>query len=374
MQIKQQVLAQHIQKKIVPLYVLTGQDTYLLEEALITIRSAIKKVNDCDEKMLSIQSSEDWNILMQEANCYSLFSDAVLLNVLFDKKTFDASGKKILTEYLTSVNQRSFIIIKAPNVPAKQLQWLSSHEQVMVVVAYPMNADAMKNWIATQLRKNLISFDQQVPDLIHQYTQGNMLACAQVIEKIALSNTPSPTTSSHNLSTGSSNTNNTDQLMDLRDNEAGRLACKIGVTQALEHLSDQCEHSLFELIDACLLGHADKAIQILRHAANNKTESTLILWMLTQEVRVLLQLSYLVSQTIDVKTASSQLKVWPQRISLYQISMKRFNHIVLQKLLLYCQSIDERIKSSFNTQVWPSLESLALSLCLGQLIGDTCAV
>ena len=33
MQIKQQMLAQQIQKKIAPLYVLIGQDHYLIEES-----------------------------------------------------------------------------------------------------------------------------------------------------------------------------------------------------------------------------------------------------------------------------------------------------------------------------------------------------
>lgn len=341
MQIKHQALAQQLQRKIAPLYVLIGQDNYLLEEALSTIKATVKKDSDCDEKILSIQSIEDWNTLAEEANSYSLFSDLVLLNVFFDKKTLDATGKKVLTHYLASVNSRCVIIIRAPNVPAKQLQWLTNHEHVVVVVAYPMNAEAMKNWIAGQLKKNAIVFDHQVPDLIHQYTQGNMLACAQVIEKIALSNAPNS---------------------------------QISIKEVQEHLSDQCEHSLFELIDACLLGHSDKAIQILRQAANNKTESILVLWMLTQEVRILSQLLYFNQQKIDVRSASSQLKIWPQRVTYYQMSIKRFNSIVLQQLLHYCQSIDERIKSSLNTQVWNSLENLALSLCLGQLIGDACAV
>ena len=75
-------------------------------------------------------------------------------------------------------------------------------------------------------------------DLIYQYTQGNMLACAQVIDKIALSHPPNS---------------------------------QINIEQVQEQLSNQCEHSPFELIDACLLGQADKSIQILRQAANNKT-------------------------------------------------------------------------------------------------------
>ncbi|MCL9684627.1 DNA polymerase III subunit delta [Legionella maioricensis] len=332
MQIKQQMLAQQIQKKIAPLYVLIGQEHYLLEESLDTIKSAIKKSYDYDEKVISVQSTEDWTTVLEEANSYSLFSDTVLLNIFYDKKSIDATGKKILTEYLKVINSRCFIIIRAPNIPAKQLQWLYNSEHVVLVVAYPLNTELMKQWIANQFKKNALTVEQQIPDLIYQYTQGNMLACAQVIEKIALSN--------------ASNRQINSQL-------------------ALEHLSDQCAHSLFELVEACLMGQADKAIHILRQAANNKTEVTLVLWILTQEIRVLLQLSFAIQQNTDFKAACNQLKIWPQRINLYQSSIKRLTNALLEQLLYFCKSIDEQIKSNLNTQVWNALERLTLSLCIG---------
>lgn len=58
-------------------------------------------------------------------------------------------------EYLNSINPRCFIIIRAPNLSLKQLQWLSSQEHAVLTVAYPLNADAMKNWIITQFKKTL---------------------------------------------------------------------------------------------------------------------------------------------------------------------------------------------------------------------------
>ncbi|KTC79331.1 DNA polymerase III subunit delta [Legionella cherrii] len=339
MQIRQQLLAQQVQKKIAPLYIIIGQDNYLLEDSLITIKSAIKRNYNYDEKIISIQSVDDWSIVKEEANSYSLFSETVLLNIFYDKKSIDTTGKKILSEYLNSVNSRCFIVIRAPNVPAKQLQWLSSHEQAILTLAYPLNSEAIKSWIAVQLKKNSMSYDPQVPELIHQYTQGNMLACSQVIEKIALSCAPNS---------------------------------KVDAQQALEHLSNQCDHDLFELVEACLLGQSDKAIQILRHAANNKTEATLVLWIISQEIRLIMQLSYLMEQQIDAQSACSQLKIWPQRVNLYKACCNRLNKTMLQQLHRYCYSIDERIKSNLNTLVWSSLENAALSLCLGNLIGDVC--
>lgn len=341
MQIKQPMLAQQVQKRIAPLYVLTGQDNYLLEHSLSIVKAAIKKAYDCDEKLISVQSPDDWNLVREEANSYSLFSDVVLLVIYYDKKSLDSTGKKILTEYLNAINSRCFIIIQAPNIPAKQLQWLSSHEQVIVSIAYSLNAAAMKNWIMGELKSNSLLVEPQVPEIIYQYTQGNMLACAQAIEKISLCCPPDK---------------------------------KIGVQQAQEHLSNQSEHNLFELIEACLTGQSDQAIQIVRHAANNKTEATLVLWMLNQEIRTLLQLTYLQQQNIDFKMACAQLKIWPQRINLYQSYYHRANKSDFQKMHHYGLTIDERIKSNLNTQVWNSLEILALSFCLGKLIGEPCTI
>lgn len=341
MQIKQHLLTQHLQKKINPIYVLIGKESFLIEEQLTAIKSTLKKHHDYDEKKISIQSAADWNLVLEEANSYSLFSETVLLNLFYDKKSIDATGKKVLTEYLKTINPRCFIILRAPEVPAKQLSWLYQNEQVVLTAAYPLTAQAMNQWIINQLKKNGLDFEPQVPKVIYQYTQGNMLACAQVLEKIALNHPPNSI---------------------------------IKAQDALIHLSDQCDYSLFELIDACLSGQGDKAIHILRQAADNKTEATLVLWMLAQEVRILLQLSYSIQNNRDFNSACSQLKIWPQRVSLYHLASKRFKASVLEQIHKNCTWTDELIKSNQNTQVWNTLERLALSLSLGSWVGSSCRV
>lgn len=190
----------------------------------------LKKSSECDEKILSIQSPEEWHVVLEETNNYSLFYQTVILTISLIKND-RYNGKKILSEYLKSANSHSYIIIRAPNLTAKQLQWLTHDEQALIIIAQPLSSEAMKRWINEQLKLNTISFDPYVPELIYQYTKGNMLATAQVIEKITLSNTP------------------------------GTL---ITPYLALEHLSDQCDFSLFELIDSCLLGHSDRAIHIFK--------------------------------------------------------------------------------------------------------------
>lgn len=335
MLIKHQALAQHMQKKAYSLYLVIGQDTYLIEEALQQIRQALKKSSDCDEKKLNIQSTEDWKQVMDEANNYSLFADTVLLLIDYDKKTLDAAGKKLLTEYLDQAHARCIIVLRAPNLPARHVSWLTDKDSVLAVAVYGLTEEAMLQWINSQLKAHSLTVPPGAAAMIQQYTQGNMLATAQLIEKLSLLYDPGTV---------------------------------LEMEQVSDHVTQQSDHSLYELMDACLAGRADKAIQILRLAASDKTESTLVLWMFTQEIRLLSQLMNHLQQNLPFKTACTQLKIWPQRQALYQSCIKRLQPEFTKQLLHFCQVIDERIKSNLSNQTWNSLECLALALSLGKLV------
>lgn len=329
MNIKSQAMAQNLRQKLFALYILTGQDHYLLNEAALTIKKAWRSRGECDEQILQLNTPADWDLLRAEANSYSLFNEFVLLDVRCDKKSIEAAGKKMLQLYLQNINSRCLIILRAPNVPAKQLQLLANNTHTVLVQAYPLAPAELQRWITTQLQSHAIPHEPQVPSLIHQYTQGNMLACAQVIEKIAL-------------------ISNENELLT--------------TAMTLEQLSDQCDYQLYELADACLSARADKAIHLLRQACQNKTEPTLILWLLSQEIRLLIQIDHL-RQSMPVSTACNQLKIWPQRVSSYEKTLSRLPQAKLQGLLQMCHQLDMQIKSSQNRAIWHGLESMALALC-----------
>ncbi len=83
-------------------------------------------------------------------------------------------------------------------------------------------------------------------------------------------------------------------------------------------------------------------------------------------IRLLLQLSFLLQQNKEFSTACSQLKIWPQKTGLYQMSLKRIDDPLLRHIVHYCQAIDEGIKTNSTLSVWNALEQVALSLCLGK--------
>lgn len=332
MLIKYQALMPHLKKNMQALYVLVGSDHYLLNDAAFNIKKAWRQRGETDEKILHINATADWRTLQEEANSYSLFAEQVLLDARFDKKTIDAAGKTLLNQYLQNINPRCLIILHASAVPAKQLQWLYNNANVTLVQATPLTGSGLQSWISTQLQRHSIAYEPQIPALIYQYTQNNLLACAQVIEKLAL-------------------INDKESVLTLEDAKA--------------QLIDQCEYQLYELADACLTANAEKALHLLRQANNNRTEPTLILWLLTQEIRHLIQLSHALKQQVAFSVACAQQKIWPQRASLYETTLARLPLTKLYELLHNSKQLDEQIKTNQSQHVWNGCEQLALALCLG---------
>ncbi|MDI9818856.1 MULTISPECIES: DNA polymerase III subunit delta [unclassified Legionella] len=337
MLIKQQALASYLAHKPLPnLYILIGQEPYFLAESADNIRQAWQRQEgETEETTININNATDWNLVAEKANSYSLFANRCLVDIRYDKKTIDATAKAFLNQYLKNINPSCLLLIRAPNLPLKQLQGLTNNNSIHVVQIFNLNALAIQSWIKEKLLAKGIAFEPEIPTLIHLYTQGNMLACAQAIEKIELINE--------------------DTLL----------------TAAIvkEQLVDQCHYQLFELSDACLSQNANKAIHYLRHARTEDTEPTLILWLLAQDIRLLIQLIELTSQSIPLSTACSQLKIWSQRSKLYQSSLKHLHKELLLQLLQFCKKTDEYIKSNQSNRVWYALEQIALSLCLGKKVG-----
>lgn len=333
MQIKQQMLAAYLQKQLTPVYILLGQESFLIDKSKDLIRNAINTSFQCEITHLSIENTNDWMKVIEEANSYSLFNEHKILIISSDKKNIDATGKKILQNYLLSINTHCFLIFVMPQVTLKNLSWIANHDSVLISVAYPLDSNNLKRWISQELLQRNLKSNPEIVDLIYQYTQGNMHACAQTIEKLYL------------CYPDSSN---------------------INIEEIKSHLFDQCEYNLYELAETCLKGDAAKAIKILRYCLLSKTEPTFILWILTQEIRNLLQLHSLIKTNIPFSKACTTLKIWPQKIPLYQIAINRCNSEYLLKLHQSSYKIDEQIKTGSNKNVWIALEDLVLNFANGK--------
>lgn len=325
-------------KALPAVYCLLAEDPFQLDTIARAIISSWRARHAADEtelKKMSLLNTADWSDLQQEANHYSLFAQFTLIDAHYDKKSLDASAKKTLEAYLQNSNPDCLMLLRMPNIPLKQIQAFANQANIQIIYAKPPAPAAIKKWIMQKIQASGIRAEAGIADLILYYTEGNLLACVQVFEKLPLM----------------VETNNV-----------------LSVEQLKGHLSNQCQFVLFDLAETCLRGDSDKALRLLRQNQADKNEISLVLWIITQEIRVLLQLQQLLQQSVSWQNACTQAKVWSTKAALYQQAIKKYDMQLLQHWLLHCAELDKRIKSSQSKRVWQAIETLALSLCTGKQV------
>lgn len=320
--IKPAALSAQLKNHFAAIYLLTGPELLLSDQAAIEIKTAWSKLNPADTTKIELNNAAGWSELFQSAKNYSIFSDLSLIDARYDKKTLDSNSVSLITSYLNQSNARSMIIVRAPNLTTKSLPALSVHANIIHIHFSPLTPNALTQWIQQAFKQHGLNYQPDVPALIHRYSQHNLHACAQIIEKLAMT---------HNLET--------------------RVTC----VDIMPHIIDQSEFSMYELADVCLLGDLTKALHIMQRLREDRSQPTLILWLLTQEVRQLLALKNKLSHT-PMHLACQQQKIWSQRVGLYEQSLNRLTQKNIHYLLQAAQKIDEQIKSNTNQHIWHALE------------------
>ena len=311
-----------------PFIALTGNDFYLLNEAARQTQDAFCAATDVERQIMHLEHPSDWDQVIQEANSYSLFSTGSYLDVRLDLKSLDANTKKIIQAYVSNPNSRTLIVLRAPHLTTTSLQWLNQNPQILHVQAQALSPVALQAWIKQQLHQHQMNFDPQIPARIQEATQNNMLACAQFLEKIYLSH-PTPTT--------------------------------LGMHDIRPYMDEQSQYSLYEWIDRCLNGDVTLALERLRQAQTHRAEPTLLLWLMAQEIRQLINLDHhMHHQAYSLHRACQAANIFTYRIPLYELALKRLSCDRLVNLLKQTQQLDERIKTYKTHQTWSLLEKLVV--------------
>src|SRR3990167_2891384 len=106
-----------------------------------------------EHKRLYVHNDTDWLPIFAELNSYSILAEACFLEITYNKTL----------KFLTNLTYVGWLAIKVP--------------QPRIV----------EQWIVARLEKNHLQYPVEIPALIYRYTQGNLLACAQLIAKMSLS-------------------------------------------------------------------------------------------------------------------------------------------------------------------------------------------
>lgn len=329
--VRPEQLAGTLSKGLSPIYLVSGDEQLLVQEACDTIRQAARKAEFSERELFHTDPGFDWGQILSAANSLSLFAERKLIELRITNGKPGDKGSKALVEYTQNPGEDNLLLIITPKLDGAQqrAKWFKAIEKAGVFVQiWPITPQQLPRWIGQRLQQAGLKADSQATDILASRVEGNLLAAAQEIEKL-------------------------------------KLLCSDGFVSAdlmASAVADSARYDVFGLVDKALHGDARGAVKTLNGLKGEGTDATVVLWALAREIRTLAQMAHSTSQGQNFDWAAKQAGVWDKRKPLMQSTLRRFRLPQLQQLLRKANAIDKAIKGMRRADPWDELMDLTLNL------------
>jgi DNA polymerase-3 subunit delta len=317
MPVRVQDLARDLERGLKSAYLISGDETLLVQEACDAIIAAARGHGFEERELIQADADFDWNELTAHANTMSLFTQRRLLDVRVAPKSLDKEAGEVLLALLDNPSPDTLLLLRTERLEAakRNSAWFKRIEAVgTAVLVWPVAPKEMPGWLAQRAKRAGLELDRDALGYLANSVEGNLLAAAQEIEKLALAGLPQPVT----------------------------LAA---LTSAI---TDAAHYDAFDLVDAAL----DAEPQRVRH----------IVWVLRAEgVQVLAVLGSLTSQLRRLINDDSRGLPQPKERAM-RAARKRLATHDLEGMLALAACVDQQVKGMALGDPWSTLECIALRM------------
>ncbi len=329
MKLKLEQLSNHLQQPLRPVYLLSGDEPLLIQEAGDQLRGVARDCGFSEREVFHADASFSWEALLQSSQSLSLFSDKQLIELHIPNGKPGTKGSDMLTQVLAAPSPDNLILIYCPKLdPAAQRSaWFNAIDKAGVIIQFwPIEAQRLPNWIQQRCHHAGLRIDTEAAQLLTDRVEGNLLAAAQEIEKLKLTH-------------------------------AGN---SITAEQIIGGVSDNARYELFALIDAALEAKPTRSLKILQGLRAEGTDAIVALGGLTWEIRKLLDLSQ--HQGGITEMQYKKHRIWGSRKNVVNQALRRLKPAQLSQMLQQCAAIDQTIKGMHRDDPWQLLSVLVLEL------------
>lgn len=330
-QIRPEQLAAQLNNNLAPIYLLSSDEPFLLQEAADTVRDAARAQGFVERQLLQADHQFDWHTLLLETQNPSLFAEKKLLELRLPNAKPGDKGSKALQEYVNNTPADIILLLVFGKLDASAMRskWLKTLDsKACICRLWPIDARQLPGWINRRMQQRNLSAGRDAVLLLAEKVAGNLLAAAQEVDKLALS--------------------------------AG--GQHLDVDSIRQAIGDSARYNVFNLLDACLQGNAADAQRMLAGLRGEGTDTLALLWVFAKEIRLLLALHYAMQEGMSAQQAMQNMKVWKNRIPLINRALQHTTPRQLEELLVVAGAIDQASKGMRKANAWDELSSLCASL------------
>ncbi len=320
-----------LKKGLDPLYVIHGAEVLLALEAADRIREAARRAGHSEREVLFAEPGFDWGRLGAAGANLSLFASKRIMELRIPTGKPGAEGGRAIEAWCAKLPEDTITLVMLPELEWQQLKtsWFTRLEAAGTVVeAKPISRDELPDWLAERLSRQGQRAAVETLEWLAERVEGNLLAARQEVEKLALLLPP------------------------------GEIALQ-AIRDAVTDVSRFERDTLVEAI------HAGDVSRIARALASLRAEDEplpLLLWTLTEELRVLITLA---------AGQRPRRHLPPDRAAAAARTAGKHTPATFDRELLRAHRIDRMIKGVEIGDPWDNMIELALGIA-GRPALETC--
>ena len=329
--IKPEQLSSTLQKNLLPVYFISGDEPLQLGEIADAIRVKAKSSGFYNREIFSTEvSGFNWHQITQSAANLSLFEDKKLLDVRILKSNPGQEGAEVITSYCQHPVENTLLLISAGKITKETLKtrWLKAIDKVGIIIqVWPLETKELLAWLQQRLQRRGLITDTEGLRILASKVEGNLLAATQEIEKLYI-------------------------LYG---------AAQISSQQIIDAVADNSRYDVYKLVDASFSADINRIIKILDGLIADGIAAPIVIWAITKETRVLVKIKTGLAQGqhLDVLFRNNQINSKRKHAVNNVLNRLKLHH--LNTILLMSAKADRQSKGLQSGNVWETLLTICLS-------------
>jgi DNA polymerase-3 subunit delta len=332
--VKADALQVHLKKldaggTLLPLYVFSGDEPLLMMEAMDQLRAIAKKQSYTEREVLLQERGFDWSALLSAGQTMSLFGDKRWLELRIPTGKPGRDGADALKQFAAQVESQTSgpegpdtvvcIILPRLDGKTKTSAWFSALDEAgMAIQIDSLDRSQLPQWIAGRLKRQNQEVESgpegmRVLEFVADQVEGNLIAAHQEIQKLGLL-----------YPTG-----------------------KLSEEQIRTAILKVARYNVFELTEAMLAGDLARLNRMLDGLKGEGEPLVLILWSVTEELRLLSKLKAASDAGESVQQLMRANRVWGNKERLYPTALRRVQPLKLRRAMQVAAGLDRQVKGLY---------------------------
>ena len=189
MQLRANELEAQLAKRLLPAYVIHGDEPLLAMEAADAVRAAARRAGYAEREVLEPGRGYDWSEFTHAMGSLSLFAAKKIVELRLSSGKPGPQGATAIGAYCERPTADELLLVTLPRLDraSQSSPWFNALARVGAVVdIWPIDRPRLPAWIAERLARQQQRASREVLEFLAARVEGNLLAAHQELQKLAL--------------------------------------------------------------------------------------------------------------------------------------------------------------------------------------------